>query len=75
VADNLPQSIAADDLDEEDAAWQNAKERDHYNMLYNRGPYAPPEPEPEEIQLEQPDPSEAKYNELGLENILGGLNG
>jgi hypothetical protein len=75
VADNLPQSIAADDLDEEDASWQAARERDHYNLLYNRGPYAPPEPEPEELEMEQPDPSEAKYNELGLENILGGLNG
>jgi len=75
VADNLPQSIAAEDLDDEDAAWQSARERDHYNLLYGRGQYARPEPEPEEIVEEQYDPAEERYNELGLENILGGLNG
>jgi hypothetical protein len=75
VADNLPQSIAAEDLDDEEAAWQSARERDHYNMIYNRGPYARPEAEPEETEYEQPDPADEKYNELGLENILGGLNG
>jgi len=75
VADNLPQSIAAEELDDEDAAWNAARERDHFNMLYGRGQYARPEPEPEEIAEEQPDPAADRYNELGLENILGGLNG
>jgi hypothetical protein len=75
VADNLPQSIAAEGRDDEDIAWEMMKERDKYNMIYNRGRYAPPEPEPEEIAFEEPDPNDAPYNELGLENILGGLNG
>jgi hypothetical protein len=75
VADELlPQSIAAE-LEDEDMAWKAAAERDHYNMLYGRGQYARPEAEPEEQEPEQPDPAEERYNELGLENILGGLNG
>jgi hypothetical protein len=76
VADHLPQSIAADELDDEASAWRAAAERDHFNLVYGRGKYAPPEPEPEE----EPDVNGAliedeRYNELGLENILGGLNG
>ena len=70
----LPQSIAAD-VDEEDSAWEAARDREKYNTIYNRGQFARPEPEPEEIALEQPDPAQDQYNELGLENILGGLNG
>lgn len=75
VADHLPQSIAADDLEDEDSAWTAMKERDKYNLIYNRGPYARPEPEPEEMEATEPDPNEALYNEHGLENVLGGLNG
>jgi len=75
VADHLPQSIAAEDLDNEDSAWKAAMERDHFNLVYGRGKYAPPEPEPEEVENEQPDPMDERFNELGLENILGGLNG
>jgi hypothetical protein len=73
VADHLPQSIAAEGLEDEDLAYKGAAERDWYNMVYQRGAYAPPEPEPEEV--EQPDPMSEQFNEFGLENILGGLNG
>jgi hypothetical protein len=75
VADHLPQSIAAEDLDDESAAWRAVTERDHFNLVYGRGKYAPPEPEPEEMPELNPDPMDERYNELGLENILGGLNG
>jgi hypothetical protein len=75
VADNLPQSIAAEDLDDEAAAWKGMMERDHFNLVYGRGKYAPPEPEPEEMPDMNPDPMDERINELGLENILGGLNG
>jgi hypothetical protein len=75
VADHLPQSIAAEGLDDEDLAYKSATERDWFNMIYQRGAYARPEPEPEEVADEQPDPSEERFNEHGLENILGGLNG
>lgn len=75
VADHLPQSIAAEDLDDEDAAYKAATERDHFNLVYGRGKYAPPEPEPEEVPDLYTDPNDEQFNELGLENILGGLNG
>lgn len=75
VADHLPQSIAAEDLDDEAAAWRAVQERDHFNLVYGRGKYAAPEPEPEEMPELNPDPIDEPYNELGLENILGGLNG
>jgi hypothetical protein len=55
VADHLPQSIAAEGLEDEDLAYKAVAERDWYNMIYQRGAYAPPEPEPEEMP-EQPDP-------------------
>ncbi len=44
-ADALPKSVAGE-VDEDDIAWQMMKERDKYNFIYCRGPYAPPEPEP-----------------------------
>jgi hypothetical protein len=50
VADNLPVSIAAEGLEEEDLAWEMMRERDKYNLIYGRGVYSPPEPEPEEIE-------------------------
>ena len=76
VADNLPQSIAAEIEDEDnDLAWKQMMERDKYNMIYGRGPYAPPEPEPEEVEEIVEEEEVPAYNELGLENILGGLNG
>lgn len=75
VADALlPQSIARE-MDDEDEAWNAVRERDKYNMIYGRGQYARPEPEPEEEEAEYTDPNDEPYNELGLENILGGLNG
>jgi hypothetical protein len=71
VADNLPQSIAADNSDEE-AAWETMRERDHFNMVYGRGAYAPPEPEPEEMDGGYEEP-ERTVNDLGLEIIMPGL--
>jgi hypothetical protein len=74
VADNLPQSIAAEDLDDEDAAWQGARERDHYNMIYGRGAYARPEPEPEEQEvIEDPRIEDATTTSQGLEVWIPGL--
>lgn len=73
VADNLPQSIAAEDLENEDAAWKQVIERDKYNQIYFRGAYARPEAEPEEMVYEEPDPAEEPYNSLGLETIMPGL--
>jgi hypothetical protein len=77
VADNLPQSIAAEtDEEEAELAWEQMRERDKYNLIYGRGPYARPEPEPEEISAQVPVEEEyPAVNDLGLENILGGLNG
>jgi len=74
VADEiLPQSIAAEDLDDEDAAWKAASERDHFNLLYQKGPYARPEPEPEEVYDDEPRIEDRKFNDLGLEIIMPGL--
>ena len=71
VVDHLPQSIAAEDLGDEAAAWKSAQERDHYNLVYGRGHYAPPEPEPEP----ETDIEDEEFTELGLENVMPGLNG
>jgi len=72
AADNLPVSIAAEDAEQEDA-WEAMKERDRFNMLYGKGSYAPPEPEPEEIEAEV-DPIESRrYTETGLEVLIPGL--
>lgn len=73
VADNLPISIAATDLDEEDLSWQNMMERDKYNMLYGRGQYQPTEPEPEEVAYEQPGIEDKLYTDQGLEVMMPGL--
>jgi hypothetical protein len=73
VADNLPQSIAADDLDEEDASWQAARERDRYNLIYGRGQYARPEPEPEEMEVEELGIEDQKFTSQGLEILIPGL--
>ena len=72
VADHLPQSIAAEDLDEEDLAWKALHERDHFNLIYGRGPYAPPEPEPEEIE-EAPAIEDIQFRDDGLEVWMPGL--
>jgi hypothetical protein len=72
VADNLPVSIAASELDDEELSWEMMRERDKYNMLFGRGVYAPPEPGPEEVEpLTSYD--EHPFNELGLEVIMPGL--
>lgn len=72
VADNLPQSIAAEES-EDDLAWQVMMERDKYNFIYGRGPYAPPEPAPEEDAYEEPRIEDVEYNELGMAVIMPGL--
>jgi hypothetical protein len=75
VADNLPQSIAAEELEDEEASWQSARERDRYNMLYGRGPYARPEPEPDEAEAEYAEEriEDRRVNDIGLEVIMPGL--
>ena len=73
IADHLPQSIAAEDLDDEDAAWMAARETDKYNMLYGRGLYARPEPEPEEIAYEEPGIEDQAVMSNGLEVQIPGL--
>jgi len=72
VAGNLPQSIAAENSEEE-SAWEMMKERDKFNLIYQRGPYAPAEPEPEEIVYEEPGIEDRKVNDQGLEIMLPGL--
>lgn len=69
-ADALPPSIAAD-VEGDDIAWQMLRERDHYNMVYCRGPYTPPEPETEEIY--EPTIEDRKFTEHGLEVLIPGL--
>jgi hypothetical protein len=72
VADHLPQSIAAEGLEDEDLAWGAMKERDHFNMIYGRGAYAPPEPEPEEVE-EEPAIEDQPLTANGLEVWIPGL--
>lgn len=73
VADNLPVSIAATELDDEDLAWEMMRENDKYNMLYGRGKYRPQEPEPEEIVFEEPYIEDQLLNGQGLEVVMPGL--
>ena len=73
VADHLPQSIAAEDLDDEASAWKAAMERDHFNLVYGRGKYAPPEPEPEEPEFEEARMEDAQLTAQGLEVWIPGL--
>jgi hypothetical protein len=73
VADHLPQSIAAEGLEDEELAWEAMKERDHFNMLYGRGPYAPPEPEPEDEAAEEPAIEDQTMTAQGLEVWIPGL--
>lgn len=72
VAGNLPQSIAAENA-EEDSAWETARERDKFNLIYGRGPYARPEPEPEEIAVEEPGIEDKTMTSQGLEVWIPGL--
>jgi hypothetical protein len=72
VTDHLPQSIAAEGLEDEDLAWGAMKERDHFNLIYGRGAYAPPEPEPEEIE-EEPAIEDQPLTGNGLEVWIPGL--
>jgi len=72
VADNLPNSIAAEEQDDAEA-WKMLQQRDLYNMVYQRGPYAPAEPDPEEIVAEEPSIEDQRYTEHGLEILIPGL--
>jgi hypothetical protein len=72
VADNLPVSIAATELEEEDLAWTMMRERDKYNLIYGRGVYTPPEPEPEEVEALSSF-EEHLFTDQGLEVIMPGL--
>ena len=72
VAANLPQSIAAENS-EEDSAWEMAKERDKYNLIYQRGAYARPEPEPEEVVIEEPRLEDQELSGQGMEVWIPGL--
>jgi hypothetical protein len=72
LADNLPVSIANEEQDSEDA-WEMLRQRDHFNMVYGRGPYAPPEPEPEEVEAPEPWIEDQKIGEHGLEILIPGL--
>jgi hypothetical protein len=70
LADNLPQSVASEEAQNAEA-WEMMRQRDHYNLLYGKGPYAPPEPEPEEIP--EPHIEDERVNSLGLEVVMPGL--
>jgi hypothetical protein len=72
VADNLPRSIANDEQDDLDA-WEMLRQRDHFNLVYGRGQYAPPEPEPEELEVSEPWIEDQKMMENGLEIVIPGL--
>ena len=72
VAGNLPQSIAAEEETEE-SAWEMMRERDKYNLIYGRGAYARPEPEPEEVMVEEPRIEEQELTGQGLETWIPGL--
>jgi hypothetical protein len=71
VADHLPVSVASEESNDEDG-WKMMMERDHFNLVYGRGPYAPPEPEPEEVEPE-PWIEDQKIGEHGLEILIPGL--
>ena len=73
VTDHLPQSIAAEELEDEGLAWRAMMERDHFNLLYGRGKYAPPEPEPEELETPEETIEDRRFNDSGLEIIMPGL--
>ena len=73
VADNLPISIAATELDEEDLSWLMLRERDKYAIIYGRGAYAPAEPEPDEIAFEEPGIEDKLFSDQGLEIMMPGL--
>ena len=71
IAGELPQSIAADPEETEAEAWTAYQQRDKHNLIFGRGPYAAPEPEPEEI--EEPAIEDQRYREDGLEIWIPGL--
>jgi hypothetical protein len=74
LVNNLPVSLNAEN-DDDDLAWEQMKQRDFYNAVYGRGKYAPPEPEPEEVEAEEPREFERDYLDNGLPNIMPGLTG
>jgi hypothetical protein len=73
VADHLPQSIRADEDEEQDLAYKSAVERDHFNLVYGRGKYAPPQIDPREEAQPEPRIEDQRFNEQGLEIMMPGL--
>jgi hypothetical protein len=74
LTDSLPVSIASEyDGEDEDNGWEMMKQRDKHNMIYGRGIYAPAEPEPEEVEEEEPGIEDQTHTSTGLEVIMPGL--
>lgn len=73
LGDQLPVSIAREDDTDTEDAWKMMRERDKYNMIFRRGPYAPAEPEPEEQAEAEPGVEDIKVGENGLEILIPGL--
>jgi len=71
IADNLPVSVRNEEADDED--FRMLRERDHYNFIYGRGAYAPPEPEPEEMEEPEPGIEDMTHTSTGLEICIPGL--
>jgi hypothetical protein len=74
LTEYLPVSIASEfEGEDEDNGWEMMKQRDRHNMIYGRGVYAPAEPEPEEVQQEEPGIEDQTHTSTGLEIIMPGL--
>lgn len=71
VAEVLPAILTLPEQqdEEQNVAWELAKQRDLYDRTHGLGRYTPPEEEPEEKPLDRPG------NDYGLDDCLGGLNG
>jgi hypothetical protein len=72
VADRLPISVASNRTDDE-AAWEMMRERDHFNLVYGKGPYAPAPLEPEVREIEAEYIEDQKLTAQGLEVLIPGL--
>lgn len=72
VADALPASILNEETGD-NAAWEMMRHQDHYDMVYCRGRYSPPEPEPEETIEPEPAIEDQTVTSTGLEVWIPGL--
>jgi len=79
VAANLPASIAAADFDSaDDDKWEEMRQKDAMDRVYNRGRYAEPERPPldlAEIEAAINEAWEPQTDTMGLDDIMPGLNG